>query len=205
MIIIGVDGADYYITKNYIEVNHLEVDLEPKHTATIWTSYFSGLLPEEHKIRSWKPVLGRPADVDFIWNHGDWTVFAAPVCMPPVSIKCTTSDYHMKAEESAWETELKEFKECYDNFETPHFAGVIRCIDCASHAREKEVVLPWYERVFSLIEKLDFDVLISDHGFSVFNRRQGEKDHSPNGIIRGVNVKKASEFVAWTKKAMKKL
>lgn len=199
MIIIGLDAADYNIAKEYFDVNHLYIDLEPTHTATMWTSYFSGVMPEEHGITSWKPVVGSPADLDFLWNHGDWTVFAAPVCMPPVCINCKTSDYHLKAEEEDWETELKEFEESYKNHTTDHYAGVIRCLDIASHTREKENVLPWYERVFDIIKKMDFDLLLSDHGFKLFNKRGGEKDHSKDGLIKGLDVKKASEVVRYVK------
>ena len=203
MIILGVDGADYHIAKNYMNVNHLEVDLEPKHTATIWTSYFSGLMPSEHKILNWKPVIGSPADVDFIWKHGEWTVFAAPVCMPPYCLRCTASDYHLKDQEEAWNTELEEFISCYDNHNTDHFAGVIRCIDVASHSRTREEALKWYERVFDLVKQIKWDLLVSDHGFVSFNRRMGEKDHSKDGIIKGLQLKRATELVEKMKRIKK--
>ncbi len=199
MIIVGVDGADYSITKDYFDVKHLEVDIEPKHTATIWTSYFTGLTPKEHGILSWKPVVYKLPDLDYIWNHGDWTVFAAPVTMPPFSRKYTTSDYHMKDEESAWETELNEFIDCYDKRESDHFLGVIRCIDTASHVRQKEVVLKWYERVFELMKRTKFDLMMSDHGFWGFGRRKGDDDHSPDAIVKGADVKKATELLLYMK------
>lgn len=199
MIIIGLDGADYYISKEYFDVDRLYIDLEPTHTATMWTSYLSGVMPEEHGIISWRPVIGSPANLDFIWNHGNWTVFATPVCMPPVCINCKASDYHLKAEEEAWETELREFEEAYENHTTDHFVGVIRCLDVASHTREKEYVLAWYKKVFDIIKETDFDLLLSDHGFKLFNQRGGEKDHSKDGLIKGMKVKKASEVVKYMK------
>lgn len=199
MIIVGLDGADYKIARNYYEVDHLRTDLEPTHTATMWTSYFSGILPEEHGITEWEPVVGSPADLDFLWNHGDWTVFSAPVCMPPICINCEASDYHLKAEEDAWETELKEFKQAFENHATDHFAGVIRCLDVASHTRKKEDVLPWYEKVFGTIGRIDFDLLVSDHGFKLFNEKGGEKDHSKDALIRGLDVKRSSEVVRHVK------
>lgn len=199
MIIIGIDGADYSIAKDYFDVKHLEVDLEPKHTATIWTSYFTGLTPEEHGIRSWEPVIGRLPKFDYIWDYGDWTVFAAPVCMPPFSRGYAPSDYHMKDEENAWNTELNEFMECYEKHDSNHFLGVIRCIDTASHARPKEVALEWYGKVFDLIKQIKIDLMMSDHGFWGFGRRKGDADHSPDGIVKGVNVKKASELLQYMK------
>lgn len=199
MIIIGLDGADYKIATKYFDVNHLYTDLEPTHTATMWTSYFSGVMPEKHGITSWKPVVGSPPDLDFLWNYGDWTVFAAPVCMPPISINCEASDYHMKIEEKAWKTELAEFERAYENCTTNHFIGVIRCLDVASHTREKEDVLPWYEKIFEIIKRKDFDILLSDHGFKLFNKRGGEKDHSKDALIKGLDVEKASEVVKHVK------
>jgi hypothetical protein len=199
MIIIGLDGADYHIAKNILEVNHLQIDMEPTHTATMWSSYLSGVMPEIHGIKSWEQVIGKPADLDYIWYHGDWTVFAAPVCMPPISINCSTSDYHLKAEDEAWNIEIEEFKKSYQECSTDHYLGVIRCLDVASHTREKEIVLQWYEKVFGSIEKLNFDILLSDHGFSLFNKRGGEKDHSKNGLIKGLEVKRASQVVDYIK------
>ena len=161
----------------------------------MWTSYLSGVMPEKHGITSWAPVIGSPANEDFIWKHGDWTVFAAPVCMPPVCINCMTSDYHLKDKEDAWNTELLEFEESYNNHVTKNFVGVIRCLDVASHTREKKDVLIWYEKTFNIIRKLTFDLLLSDHGFTLFNKRGGEKDHSKDGLIKGLKVKSASEVV----------
>jgi len=196
VIIIGVDGADYNIAKNYFDVELLEVDLDPKNTATIWTSYFSGMMPSEHKVFGWKSVIGSPAEVDFIWNHGDWTVFAAPVCMPPLCINCSTSDYHLKTDENSWIN-------CYESHNTDHFAGVIRAIDTASHSRPREEALKWYEKVFEIVGEIKWDVLISDHGFKNFNLRKGNEDHSEHGIIKGIDVNKASEFVKKIKTMMK--
>lgn len=152
-------------------------------------------MPSEHKILNWKSVIGSPADVDFIWDHGDWTVFAAPVCMPPFSLRCTTSDFHMKDDEESWDTEIKEFIECYENHTTKHFMGVIRCIDVASHSRGRDEALIWYERVFDLVKQIKWDLLISDHGFKHFNKRGGEGDHSEDGVIKGLPLRKASEVV----------
>lgn len=166
----------------------------------MWTSYFSGVAPEDHGITSWEPVIGSPAKLDFLWNHGDWTVFAAPVCMPPICLNCQASDYHLKAEEEAWETELEEFKEAYKNHTTDHFASVIRCLDVASHTRQKKYVLPWYKRVFNIIKETNFDLLLSDHGFKLFNKRGGEKDHSKDGIIKGLKVEKATEVIKYVKR-----
>lgn len=180
-------------------MNHLHVDLEPTHTATMWTSYLSGVMPEVHRITSWRQVIGSPADLDFIWHQGDWTVFAVPVCMPPICIHCRASDYHMKDEEEAWDIELGEFTEAYNNHTTDHFVGVIRCLDVASHSREKEEVLSWYGKVFDIVNRLDFDLLLSDHGFSLFNKRGGEADHSKDALIKGLDVEKASEVVKYVK------
>lgn len=180
-------------------MDHLDTDLEPTHTATMWTSYLSGLMPDEHGITSWKPVVGSPPDLDFLWDYGEWTVFAAPVSMPPISVNCEVSDYHLKAEEGAWTTELKEFKRAYEDHRTDHFVGVIRCLDVASHSRKKDDVLKWYEKVFDIVGGVKFDLLLSDHGFRKFNRRGGEEDHSKDALIRGLDVERASEVVEYVR------
>lgn len=98
--------------------------------------------------------------------------------------------------------ELEEFEKAYVNHDTDHFAGVIRCLDVASHTLDEELVLPWYEKVFDIVRRANFDLLLSDHGFKLFNTRGGEKDHSKDGLIKGVKKKKASEVVNYVKGLM---
>lgn len=193
MKILGIDGLDYWMAKvDMPELSLLEQDMKPILSPRIWISYFSGI--KDIDLGSWGKAW-KFKDLDYIWNHGDWTVIRAPIMNPLFSKNFIDTPLQNIRREEVVDFELFEIGRAYKELKTEHLLAVVRNLDDLSHRWAMEKLIPQYKLIADWLKDFDFDIIISDHGFARFGGSSGPKDHSPYAVIKGVNVQKATEFV----------
>jgi predicted AlkP superfamily phosphohydrolase/phosphomutase len=195
--VFGLDGISYFVIKQNFEklgkwkelverfpLTLMWTDIEDKRrpwkfdSAMLWTSIFTGKLPEEHGIWGYKEGIDgramRREDVKarFIWEMGGakYLVWNVPALMPPLSWGCGDL-----IETNKSVSDLDEWCRCVERLLAGTDFDVFITVYGGSdefqhHNWRTDVVLKFYnevaERLLRFIEEGDDVLIISDHGFT---------------------------------------
>jgi predicted AlkP superfamily phosphohydrolase/phosphomutase len=224
VIVIGIDGATWKIIKpnldklptfNYLLKKYyhdtLVCDVRPVHSAPSWTTVFTGLMPNEHKIKDFvmdKREIEKLKNNDhFIWKKvKNSIVLSLPISFPPISYNCELNNWEkiilsITDEEMFESTKvlLKKSKSLLRK-NPKLFIVVFYETDRAQHIfwKNKKKVLEHYKNVDGALGELmkfvnqNF-VILSDHGFTDAEetrknnwdivRKNQTGGHHPDGII----------------------
>jgi len=193
MKIVGVDGADWRLARDYAPVEPLEVDFDILHTIAIWPQYFTYDTPPMIQPKRYdEPLPG-----DYFWDRDSqgWTVGNVPVTFPTTDINCSVPET-LGLPDSARErwAERLELSEILQTSQTGHTLVVVNGLDKLQHkTSDRDELHEAYNTTFEWVMAHDPDVILSDHGFDNVGGRSGMADHGRQGVVYGLDVEKASE------------